>query len=90
MEFMALRTTCKDHAKHCLRCLLKKNDHLDPAPAGEYCQYCGTCGEFATLRGKALKKCGGCGIAAYCSKECQKKDWKMLHKCAPYLSLDLH
>ncbi|KAJ3278974.1 hypothetical protein HDU79_001034, partial [Rhizoclosmatium sp. JEL0117] len=27
-----------------------------------------------------LKKCGGCGQFAYCSKECQKTHWKKGHK----------
>lgn len=25
---------------------------------------------------KALKKCGACFLTAYCSKQCQKQDWK--------------
>ena len=62
--------------------MLRRADHLDPVLAGQFCQYCGTCGDFAASKGKALKKCGGCGIAAYCSRECQKKDWKVLHKYA--------
>ena len=24
---------------------------------------------------KTSTKCGGCGVARYCSRECQKKDW---------------
>jgi MYND finger len=27
-----------------------------------------------------LLKCSGCKKARYCSKECQSKDWKVLHK----------
>ncbi|KAF9644762.1 hypothetical protein BDM02DRAFT_872609 [Thelephora ganbajun] len=29
---------------------------------------------------RSLKKCGGCGIALYCSTECQKISWKTTHK----------
>jgi len=29
---------------------------------------------------KLLKKCSGCGIALYCSRECQKISWKAAHK----------
>lgn len=27
-----------------------------------------------------MSKCGGCGVPRYCSKECQKVDWKLRHK----------
>lgn len=37
---------------------------------------CFVCGESKTKDGKALLKCGNCGFARYCSKECQKKAWK--------------
>ena len=31
--------------------------------------------------GKAASKCcGSCGLARYCSVECQKEDWKKVHK----------
>jgi hypothetical protein len=36
---------------------------------------CATCGAVAP------KKCGGCKTSAYCSEECQLKDWSM-HKVA--------
>ena len=39
------------------------------------------CGSCAKKLGKADKKaCSGCRVAAYCSKECQKMDWQLLHK----------
>ena len=27
-----------------------------------------------------MQKCAGCRFARYCSKECQKQDWKRVHK----------
>ena len=35
---------------------------------------CPPCGE------KGKHRCGGCYLELYCSKECQKKDWKKGHK----------
>eukprot|EP01029_Cantina_marsupialis_P014055 TRINITY_DN3111_c1_g1_i1.p1 TRINITY_DN3111_c1_g1~~TRINITY_DN3111_c1_g1_i1.p1 ORF type:complete len:216 (-),score=41.77 TRINITY_DN3111_c1_g1_i1:254-901(-) len=36
---------------------------------------CSVCG-----KAEAKQKCGACSIPYYCSKECQKKDWKGEHK----------
>lgn len=41
---------------------------------GREVMLCGACGRVDNV-----KKCGGCGVVAYCGKECQKKDWEM-HK----------
>ena len=38
---------------------------------------CGTCG----FKGESLSMCGGCNKQPYCSKACQKRDWKR-HKSA--------
>ncbi|MCJ1252019.1 hypothetical protein MMC30_009257 [Trapelia coarctata] len=38
---------------------------------GREVMLCGTCGQMDDV-----KKCKGCGVVAYCGKECQKKDWK--------------
>ena len=48
-------------------------------PTGETCWQCGT------AFNPHLKKCGRCGKAYYCSKNCQKKHWKSGHKrnCQP-------
>lgn len=35
---------------------------------------CGTCGITESQYGLSL--CGGCNIQRYCSKKCQKRDWK--------------
>jgi len=39
---------------------------------------------------KFLKKCGACRAVTYCSKECQKAHWKLIHKynCAPAIVPD--
>ncbi|KAF8878364.1 hypothetical protein CPB84DRAFT_1688354, partial [Gymnopilus junonius] len=34
---------------------------------------CMTCGKDAQ---SDLKVCSGCKVAKYCSKQCQKEDWK--------------
>ncbi|KAJ9604573.1 hypothetical protein H2200_010686 [Cladophialophora chaetospira] len=39
---------------------------------------CATCGKEATEK-ESLKRCGKCHETQYCSRECQKDDWKM-HK----------
>ena len=43
------------------------------------CQYkhCHKTGEILEQK---LKKCGGCGIARYCSRLCQKRDWVAFHR----------
>ncbi|KAI9004993.1 hypothetical protein DFJ74DRAFT_402089 [Hyaloraphidium curvatum] len=42
--------------------------------------FCDLCGQ-APAEGAKLKKCSRCGIAWYCSAECQREDWKA-HKPA--------
>jgi hypothetical protein len=48
---------------------------------------CKTCGKLKaelSKEEKKLKTCGKCKRVAYCSKECQKKDWKGHKKnCGP-------
>jgi hypothetical protein len=49
------------------------------------CGHCGkpeVSGELDTGEGDRVKlsTCGRCGVAVYCSKECQKADWKNGHK----------
>ncbi|KAJ7447505.1 hypothetical protein B0H11DRAFT_2082368 [Mycena galericulata] len=40
-----------------------------PAHPLEMCENC-------SVRGKDLRRCGGCQLVRYCSKECQKAHWK--------------
>ena len=40
------------------------------------CSYPGCSKQEEGLGDLSFKKCRGCGMARYCSKECQKKDWK--------------
>jgi hypothetical protein len=45
---------------------------------------CAACDAEEPVRG-FFKLCARCGKAAYCSKACQKADWRARHKraCAP-------
>ncbi|EFR01962.1 hypothetical protein MGYG_04963 [Nannizzia gypsea CBS 118893] len=40
---------------------------------------CSNCGKKPGS-GTKLLRCSGCKIAEYCSKECQREDWKVTHK----------
>ena len=39
--------------------------------------HCAACGKMT-----GLKKCSGCGVVWYCSKECQVSHWRAAHKSA--------
>ncbi|KAI8854682.1 hypothetical protein BC829DRAFT_379417 [Chytridium lagenaria] len=49
--------------------------------AGEWKVLCDGCGKRETKTDE-WKKCAKCSFNAYCSKECQVKDWKEQHKSA--------
>ncbi|KAI0049148.1 hypothetical protein FA95DRAFT_1538803 [Auriscalpium vulgare] len=40
--------------------------------------YCDHCQKYAPK--DTLKKCGGCQVTLYCSKECQTQGWKKIHR----------
>lgn len=48
---------------------------MSPSPTKK----CASCNTLATDPEKALKPCAKCQSVHYCSRDCQKKDWK-LHK----------
>lgn len=48
------------------------------------CTYC------RKLDGISVKKCSACGGAYYCSRECQKADWKRHKKDCNYGTTDIH
>ena len=78
----------KDWKKHAFQCassrVLKSQRHCSvhptnisrpiPLPASDQCRRCGHCEIDRCL--KKLKKCAGCGCIWYCSRLCQKQDWK--------------
>ena len=37
---------------------------------------CVTCGAITGKNTEKLLKCGRCKVVSYCSKECQREDWK--------------
>lgn len=46
-------------------------------------EVCDACGKSQALLSEKLKKCQGCKVTSYCSKNCQKKAWKAHKKfCA--------
>lgn len=59
------------------QCAYSSADEDDFRPF-EQLNFC--CGCAKKLRGADRKRCSSCGIASYCSKECQKADWQLFHK----------
>jgi mitochondrial splicing suppressor protein 51 len=49
---------------------------------------CGGCGKTEAEAGKSLKKCAKCHASSYCSRECQKSDWKQHKKTCGSKSSD--
>mmetsp|Transcript_52007 Transcript_52007/g.153475 ORF Transcript_52007/g.153475 Transcript_52007/m.153475 type:complete len:180 (-) Transcript_52007:114-653(-) len=44
------------------------------------CAGCGKTASQAEVDGKPLKQCARCKAVAYCSQDCQRRDWKAGHK----------
>ncbi|RPA81758.1 hypothetical protein BJ508DRAFT_306363 [Ascobolus immersus RN42] len=60
----------------------KKRDYSSGFASFGTSHWCGGCRHVVDLEKYKgfLKKCSGCGDAWYCSKECQKVDWRIAHK----------
>ncbi|ESK90217.1 hypothetical protein Moror_7722 [Moniliophthora roreri MCA 2997] len=48
---------------------------MDGGPLYKFC-YAEDCDNAEKRDVESLRRCGGCGLVWYCSKECQKKSWK--------------
>ena len=55
-----------------LRVLSLYEKGMLPQSVGSSCRFCGN---WETM-GKEFPECAACGLVTYCSKECQKADWK--------------
>jgi hypothetical protein len=73
---------CKFHSRPIFRERLKIIG-VDPPK----CHYCMEDDYIFDDDESDLKLCGNCGCRAYCSRDCQKKDWK-IHKFACALIID--
>ena len=47
---------------------------------------CDDCGKQASLSEPRFEVCSGCGVARYCSEECQISDWWHHESCCPGLA----
>ena len=69
------------HTKTNTRCWsCSEKDISASASASSSASVSSSSGEGATAGSTELKKCAACRMATYCSKDCQKKDWKEGHK----------
>ena len=56
-----------------MQAIMKGKDLTDILPTGEKCL---TCGALNKPDGGNLLTCSRCNVAAYCSVDCQRQDWK--------------
>ncbi|KAM5441428.1 hypothetical protein MferCBS31731_003499 [Microsporum ferrugineum] len=51
---------------------------------------CSNCGGTKPGSGTKLLRCSGCKVTKYCSKECQREDWRLKHKLACKMQAQLN
>ncbi len=56
--------------------MLSEIRRLRCMPTFTSCRHCNT----TATAGRRIKKCTGCGVTGYCSKECQSAHWQAVHK----------
>ena len=62
---------------------INRQEEHNPTTIGKMCRYCGN-SEHSQAFQNSLLLCGKCKQAYYCSKDCQKADWKQHKKvCVP-------
>ena len=49
---------------------------LGPGSRGQFVRAAYICATKGCQKAGDLQRCGGCKVVAYCSVECQKKDWE--------------
>ena len=65
----------------CYNCDWKLKEKLEAQGGMDSCARCGkTYALDENGKGKALSKCAKCSQTKYCSRDCQKVDWKAGHK----------
>lgn len=61
-------------------------DKADSKPPKDATPTCDGCGSEEGKSGQQLKSCAKCKSASYCSRECQKSDWKKHKKYCTMMS----
>lgn len=58
----------------------------DPEASNDTTDTCDGCGQTESELGQQLRACARCTSAKYCSRECQRSDWRMHKKCCAMIS----